>query len=336
MHAPETLPAGQTLHVTAAVDTPEAGQVCQGYWYVDGKEVSSGPFTLGSGKEAYLSYDYTYYYGMPARSTVKLVLNYTTADGREQEISSEAVVAVENFADNGIIGAKAALEAPYTLETGKELVVTATVDYPEGGKACTADWYVDGAKVSSQTVVLGTDTPTLKHTYTYTEDMKLTSDIKLVLSYTTPDGRFQQIAATRQVTLKNYGYLYYHGMTEADVLNAVTSVYAGNYTLQWALDHDYDPELKTAWVNLKGYKSDTEYLVWVNLTYQRVNIFEGSQGNWKLIRECLCGSGAPGSPTIRGVFTTSYKQPYWDYGSYYCGPVVRFYGSSGYAFHSRN
>ena len=35
------------------------------------------------------------------------------------------------------------------------------------------------------------------------------------------------------------------------------------------------------------------------------------------------------------VFTTSYKQSAWDYGSYYCGPIVRFYGSSGYAFHSR-
>ena len=118
-------------------------------------------------------------------------------------------------------------------------------------------------------------------------------------------------------------------------MKTVTSGYAGNYTLAWAQSHDYSKEVKTAWVNLKGYSSNTKYLVWVNLTYQRVNIFEGSQGNWKLIRTCLCGAGKSSTPTIRGVFTTSYKQTAWNYGSYYCGPIVRFNGSSGYAFHSR-
>ena len=45
------------------------------------------------------------------------------------------------------------------------------------------------------------------------------------------------------------------------------------------------------------------------------------------------GSGKPSTPTIRGVFAVTYKQSSWNYGSYYCGPVVRFHG--GYAFHSR-
>ena len=194
---------------------------------------------------------------------------------------------------------------------------------------------MDGAQVAVQPVLLGTDTPKLSHKYKYTEDMKLTSEIKFVLSYTTADGRAQKVTATKTIQLENYDYLYYHGLTAEDVLKTVTSGYAGNYTLAWAQSHDYKPEIKTAWVNLKGYKSDTKYLVWVNLTYQRVNIFEGSQGKWKLIRTCLCGSGTNATPTIRGVFTTSYKQSAWDYGSYYCGPIVRFYGSSGYAFHSR-
>ena len=37
--------------------------------YVDGQEVASGPVTLGSGTP-YLNYNFTYYYGMPAYSTV--------------------------------------------------------------------------------------------------------------------------------------------------------------------------------------------------------------------------------------------------------------------------
>lgn len=331
---PDTLAAGQTLKAAAQVETPEVGQVCKGTWYVDGKEVSSGSLTLG-GNSATLSYRYDYYYGMPATSKITYRLTYTTRDGRAQEVSGDAKLNIENFPDNGIARASASLTAPATLEAGKTLEVTAKLNYPEAGKVCTGTWYVDGTKVSTQTITLGKDAPKLSHKYKYTENMKLSSEIKFVLSYTTADGRAQNVTASKTITLKNYDYLYYHGISSEDVLKTVTSNYAGNYTLAWAQSHDYSKEIKTAWVNLKGYKSNTKYLVWVNLTYQRVNIFEGSQGNWKLIRTCLCGSGKSSTPTIRGVFTTSYKQSAWNYGSYYCGPIVRFNGSSGYAFHSR-
>ncbi len=117
---------------------------------------------------------------------------------------------------------------------------------------------MDGAQVAVQPVLLGTDTPKLSHKYKYTEDMKLTSEIKFVLSYTTADGRAQKVTATKTIQLENYDYLYYHGLTAEDVLKTVTSGYAGNYTLAWAQSHDYKPEIKTAWVNLKGYKSDTK------------------------------------------------------------------------------
>lgn len=331
---PERLAAGAPLQVTAVVDTPEVGKVCRGVWLVDGKDVSSGNVTLGK-SSPYLTYRYDYYYGMPETSTVELVLTYTTEDGRKQEVRGSTQVKLDNFPDNGIARATATLKAPDTLEAGATLNVTADLKYPEAGKVCTGTWYVDGKKVSDQTIVLGQDVPKLSHKYTYTENMKLTSQVKFVLSYTTEDGRAQQVTATKTIQLKNYGYLYYHNISEEEVLRTVTSTYAGNYTLAWAKTHDYNPEIKTAWVNLKDYSSQTKYLVWVNLTYQRVNIFEGSQGNWKLIRECLCGSGKNSTPTIKGVFTTSYKQSAWNYGSYYCGPIVRFYGSSGYAFHSR-
>lgn len=331
---PDTLTAGETLKATAQVETPEVGQVCKGTWYVDGKEVSSGSLTLG-GNAASLSYRYDYYYGMPATSTVTYRLTYTTRDGRAQEVSGEAKLNLENFPDNGIARASASLTAPTTLGAGKTLDVTAKINYPEAGKTCTGTWYVDGVKASTQTITLGKDTPKLSYKYKYTENMKLSSEIKFILSYTTADGRAQSVTASKTITLKNYDYLYYHGISSEQVLKTVTSGYAGNYTLAWAQSHDYSKEVKTAWVNLKGYSSNTKYLVWVNLTYQRVNIFEGSQGNWKLIRTCLCGAGKSSTPTIRGVFTTSYKQTAWNYGSYYCGPIVRFNGSSGYAFHSR-
>lgn len=332
--APERLAAGEQLVATAQIETPEKGKVCKGYWYVDGKEVASDTYVLGSGVTT-LRYGYDYYYGMPETSTVSYRLTYTTEDGRAQEVTGKTTLTLENYADNGIAHATASLTAPNPLPAGKTLDVTAQIKYPEAGKVCTGEWYVDGKLVSTQTITLGKDTPRMTHKYTYTEDMKTTSKLQFILRYTTEDGRAQQVTATKTITLENYDYLYYHNLTPQQVLGMVTSKYAGNYTLSWAQTHDYPKEIKTAWVNLKGYSSKTQYLVWVNLTYQRVNIFTGYQGHWKLVRECLCGAGKASTPTIRGVFTTSYKQPAWDYGSYYCGPIVRFYGSSGYAFHSR-
>lgn len=330
--APARLAPGQALSATAVVTSPESGKVCTGSWTIDGKEVAHGPVTLGT-SQPYMTYKFDYYYGLPENSTVALTLTYTTEDGREQSVSGSAQVAVENYPDNGIARGWLSLGAVNTLPAGQTLEVTAYPGYLEAGKTCTGTWYVDGKAVSTQTVVLGRDTPKLSHKYTYTEDMKRTSEVTFVLSYTTQDGRKQELSAAKTITLQNYDYSYYHGPTPQEALNTVTSNYAGNYTLAWALNHDYSKEIKTAWVNAKGYSSRTQYLIWVNLTYQRVNIFQGAQGNWTLIRECLCGSGKPSTPTIRGVFATTYKQSSWNYGSYYCGPVVRFYG--GYAFHSR-
>ena len=322
---PDTLSAGETLSATASVETPETGKACTGYWYVDGKEIAHGPLTLGAGP-AHMNYRYDYYDGMPDTSEITCKLTYTTQDGREQEVSGSATVGLENYSDNGIAHSSVTLDAPTLLPVSQTLKATAHIEYITPDKSCTGIWYIDGNEVSRQSIVLGKDTPTLEYRYGKREDGNLSSMIKFVLTCTTEDGREQEIAVASGLTLQP-------GPSFDEALKTVTSGYAGNYTLNWALDHDYTPELKTAWVNAKGYSSKTQYLIWVNLTYQRVNIFQGSQGNWTLIRQALCGSGKSSTPTIRGVFATTYKQSSWNYGSYYCGPVVRFYG--GYAFHSR-
>ena len=325
VNAPAVLPAGETLSVTAAVDTIESGKVCTGYWYVDGEEIAHGPLTLGAGP-ASMHYTYEYYDGMPNTSEITFKLTYITQDGRDQEISGSATVHLENYSDNGIAHASVTLEAPTQLFVSQQLNVTAHINYITPDKRCTGIWYVDGNEVSRESIILGKDIPSLQHQYGKLTGEDLASEIKFVLTCTTEDGREQEVAAATKLTLKA-------GPSFDEALRTVTSGYAGNYTLDWALNHDYTPEMKTAWVNAKGYSSKSQYLIWVNLTYQRVNIFQGSQGNWTLIRQALCGSGKSSTPTVRGVFATTYKQSSWNYGSYYCGPVVRFYG--GYAFHSR-
>jgi len=123
---------------------------------------------------------------------------------------------------------------------------------------------------------------------------------------------------------------------EARVLNLVTLGYKGNYTLKWAQEHDYEAFEKEIWVNAKDYTSGTEYLIWVNLSMQRVNIFKGSEGQWALCYSCIVGTGAPGRGTPIGTYKTTYKSwAGWTTPTYTVKPVVGFKVNTGYAFHSR-
>ena len=120
------------------------------------------------------------------------------------------------------------------------------------------------------------------------------------------------------------------------VLKLVTLGYKGNFTLQWALEHDYQTFEKEIWVNAKGYTSNTNYLIWVNLSMQRVNIFKSSNGKWELCHSCVVGTGAPSTGTPVGVWRTTYKSwAGWTTSTYTVKPVVGFKENTGYAFHSR-
>ena len=98
-------------------------------------------------------------------------------------------------------------------------------------------------------------------------------------------------------------------------------------------DEDYDDETKVDFVNSMSYDSTTEYLVWVNLYTQRVNVFQGYQGNWDLIQSFECATGKNSSPTSTGVYTYTALQDKWDLGSTYVEPVMIYNG--GEAFTSR-
>ena len=140
--------------------------------------------------------------------------------------------------------------------------------------------------------------------------------------------------ALRQERLKDPNSSEYKAEKER-VFNLVTSGYAGDYTTKWAEGHDYTEADKEFWVNAKGYSSSSKYLIWVNLTYQRCNIFEQREGMWKLIRSCIVGTGADGTPTPRGTWKVTYHDSVgWTTSTYTVKPVVGFKGG-GYAFHSR-
>lgn len=84
-------------------------------------------------------------------------------------------------------------------------------------------------------------------------------------------------------------------------------------------------------VNRDGIGSKTNYLVWVSKHEYKVRVYEGQQYNWSLLQEFPCALGAWNTPTITGQFEYL-ERTQWDYGTYYVGPVLRFY--NGYALHS--
>ncbi|MBR0400310.1 MAG: L,D-transpeptidase [Mogibacterium sp.] len=57
----------------------------------------------------------------------------------------------------------------------------------------------------------------------------------------------------------------------------------------------------TDYVNQGGYNSKTKWLIWVNIYSQRVYVFKGKKGNWKLVKDWQCGSGTPKTPTSSGM-----------------------------------
>ena len=86
-------------------------------------------------------------------------------------------------------------------------------------------------------------------------------------------------------------------------------------------------------VNSRGIGSPTDYMIWVSKANFTVTIFERNEDDaWDCLRIMPCSIGAPWSPTVTGQFQYYQYQDKWDYGSYYCGPIMRFYG--GYALHS--
>lgn len=95
-----------------------------------------------------------------------------------------------------------------------------------------------------------------------------------------------------------------------------------------ASEGDYDKATKEAFVNgmnIRGLKGDR--MIWISLGKQRLNIFEGKKGEWKLIRVFPCSTGKVDSPTLDQTFKSYFKiqkkAPSVQYGDsanlhYYC------------------
>lgn len=84
--------------------------------------------------------------------------------------------------------------------------------------------------------------------------------------------------------------------------------------------NDYSRSAKEMYVNLKGYSSSTNYLIWVSHYKLKVNVFKGSRGKWKLVQTFPCCVGKWSSRTAMGVHKILKSIQYGEHG----GPYMYF------------
>ena len=233
--------------------------------------------------------------------------------------------------DNGLNGVKININAP-TVEAGGDLAATATISGVTQEKIISAQWYYEGvadSKFGNSNFQLSEGkTSTYRKDIVFEKYMDLSRTVKFTLSYkNTVTEQVETVSAQADVTIVNYPASHY--------LPDASEVLAKVHPYYYSGNTDYTQGEKIVFVNAKGYSSKTQYLIWVSRSAQMVNVFEGSQWNWKLIHEFQCATGKSSSPTPIGVTEVTYKQTGWYTSSYTCRPVVRFYPGTGYAFHSR-
>lgn len=271
-------------------------------------------------------------------------------------ISSSAQNAVSADADTekydaggGIESATLIIEAPCMLPVGETLTAKAVLKNAPEDISCTVRWYMDDVLLLSRNMTTGSPPPEFNYAFAYSPEAPASISLRAEVTYAPPLGEEQIFSDEKIIEIENYDFGYWFDSSLEQVTNKVTSEYAGDYTTEFALANDLSDFEKEVWINAGDFKSRTDYIVWVNIAYQRVNIFEreaakdgeitddaGADRRWKLIRTCLVSTGAPRTPTPQGTFYVNGKQEDgWHLTSYVVRPVVNFSAGVNYAFHSR-
>ena len=241
--------------------------------------------------------------------------------------------------DYGITNTTFLVSAKERIAVGEVMRASAVLTIPDKalGKTVSARWLLGEVLLREETVLLAESGQRLSYSgvLEFSPELSTLAPVRLELRYSGVDGEQLLAEESAPVEIDNRGEEYYRKLEEERVLALVGTGYDGDYTVEWAQQHDYSAEDKTIWVNAKGFESETEYLIWVSVKYQRCNIFRGSRGAWTLVRSGIVGTGAAWSPTPEGVWKTTYLNELgWYAETYTVRPVVGFKGG-GYAFHSR-
>lgn len=221
-----------------------------------------------------------------------------------------------------VSGAQATLQTTtsYTGRVSATTTVVARLTYGDQSKdfTRTVDKHIE--KLSSPVRTMEIEA-TVRRTTTLYSGMRLTGKLATVPAGTKVIYTTYSQDVSRKIRLPD-GRTGWVGWND---LNISTKNYT-KYT-------DYTQTEKENYVNISGYQSTTQYLVWVSRLTQKVNIFEGSYRDWTLIHAFTCATGANTTPTVPGVFRYQYRVNLWDFDTYYVRRPMIFNG--GHAFHTR-
>ena len=92
--------------------------------------------------------------------------------------------------------------------------------------------------------------------------------------------------------------------------------------------------ITSANVNSLDLKSDSPYLVHVNLKNQYTYVYKGSKNNWNLEKKFLCSTGTEGKETPTGIYTTKSKGDWFYEPKYKQGGKYWVTFMDAYMFHS--
>ena len=207
------------------------------------------------------------------------------------------------LADPGLKFTTIELIAPGFLPVGEPLHISAALSGYDEGLVCLLVWYINDEPVEEYRMLTGTEIPGFIHKIKYSRIMEESIDIKVSLQYTTILNELQIIETEKTIIIENYSIDHWKEVETPRVLGMVNSRYNGDFTLEWALEHDYDDFDKELYINANGYTSTTEYLIWVNRCYQRANVFigTGEANEWKLHKVFIIATGEWLNSTPRGV-----------------------------------
>lgn len=217
-----------------------------------------------------------------------------------------------------------------------EGVVTVTLEAAYGGKTISGSTEVPVEWVSSDDqVVIQTE----EITVTALKSAKLYADYALTSELGTMDkNETGLLIAYETLENKNKALLLQLEDGSTGWINASNvKITDENCTV----DDDYTEEAKVDFVNSMGYDSQSNYMIWVSLYTQKVNVFKGVEGNWKLV-ECFdCATGVNSTPTTTGSFFIKEKSARWTLGNgdTYVAPVLIFNGGEAFTsqpYYSKN
>ncbi len=87
--------------------------------------------------------------------------------------------------------------------------------------------------------------------------------------------------------------------------------------LDSSASNDYSNSVKELFVNSRGFSSNTSWFIWVSEYKFKINVFHGSRGKWKLMKEFPCCSGKASTRTAGGMRKILKKVRNGSYGAPY-------------------